>query len=714
MHRPTLPLVSLLALVAGTASAQDMSFNRIASFPVAANGEAEETSAEIIDATGDGMTLVYSNSPAGVIGMIDIADPANPQPAGELDLGGEPTAVAVIDTAAFVGVNTSESYTAPSGRLAVIDLQTRVEAYSCDLGGQPDSVAAAPDGSFVAVAIENERDEDLDDGRVGQLPAGWLSIVPVDGGTPDCAGIVQVDLTGLADIAPEDPEPEFVDINAEGEIVLTLQENNWIVVVSPEGDILSSFSAGAVDLEGVDATEDDALSFTEGLAGVVREPDAVGWIDADHFATANEGDMDGGSRGWTIFAQDGTVVWDSGNTFEHALVEIGHYPEGRSENKGVEPESIEVATFGGVPMVFVGSERGSAVGVYDVTDPADPVLTQILPSGIGPEGYVAIPERNLLISANETDLGADGGARAHVLLFDYGQGAPSYPMLTSAGADELIGWGALSGLAAGEDGMLYAVNDSFYAGSPTLFAIDPSAEPARIVSATPVTLDGAAPEGIDMEGITSDGAGGFWIANEGHAENGRPQVIWHVGADGAIIETVDLPADLVAGATTNGLEGITLAEDGTLWMAVQRAWADDEDGTVKLLNYAPETGEWTAVAYPLEATETGWIGLSEIVAHDGALYLIERDNQIGAAARVKLITRVSLDGVTPAPLGGELPVVEKEIVRDLLPDLTATGGYAVDKVEGMAFSADGTAYVVTDNDGVDDSSGETLFFRLSL
>ena len=52
-------------------------------------------------------------------------------------------------------------------------------------------------------------------------------------------------------------------------------------------------------------------------------------------------------------------------------------------------------------------------------------------------------------------------------------------------------------------------------------------------------------------------------------------------------------------------------------------------------------------------------------------------------------------------------------MRDLIPDLkAATNGYVVDKVEGFAIDADGNAFVVTDNDGVDDSSGETLFLRL--
>jgi len=36
----------------------------------------------------------------------------------------------------------------------------------------------------------------------------------------------------------------------------------------------------------------------------------------------------------------------------------------------------------------------------------------------------------------------------------------------------------------------------------------------------------------------------------------------------------------------------------------------------------------------------------------------------------------------------------------------------LDKVEGLAITNDGTAYVSTDNDGVDEHSGETMFFTI--
>ena len=710
--------VSVLALAAAHPALAD-AFNRIASFPVASNmaeGEAtgRETSAEIISVTADGLTLVYTDSPLGVLGRIDITDAANPAPLGNIALDGEPTSVAVIGTTAFTGINTSASYTEPSGHLAAIDVGSGEVLGDCDLGGQPDSVAAAPDGTFIAVAIENERDEEAGDGRTGQMPAGYLAIVPLADGALACDGMLQVELTGLADVSPEDPEPEYVSINGAGEIVVTLQENNHIVVVSPAGEILSHFSAGAVDLEGIDVIEDDALDFSGALSGVPREPDAVAWIDETHFATANEGDMDGGSRGWTIFSQDGTVVYESGASFEHALIEIGHYPEGRSENKGVEPESVTFATFAGTPMLVVGSERGSAVGVYDLTDPAAPVLTQLLPSGIGPEGYVTIPERGLLVSANETDLGEDGAARAHVMLFELQDGDAVYPHITSAGADELIGWGALSGMVAGPDGLIYAVTDSFYAAQPAILTIDPSQTPARIIAKTIVTRDGAPAEGLDLEGIALDGQGGFWLANEGREDGTRVNAIWRVGADGAITEEVVLPEEITAGLTNSGLEGVTVDAEGNLWVAQQRPWANDPANSTKLIRYAPATGEWTAVSYPLTEPASGWVGLSEITYHDGFLYLIERDNQLGTSAVTKLVTRVATEGLTPAPVGGDLPMVERDVVRDLMDDLRSTGGYVLDKVEGLAILDDGTVWVSTDNDGVDDHSGETLFWSFSL
>ncbi len=715
------------ALLAGTAmnGLAEPVFNRIASFPVAANlpegSDAKtKTSAEIVTASDDGMTLVYSDSPLGAIGFIDIADASAPKPLGAVKMEGEPTSVAARAGKVLVAVNTSESRAKPAGKLVTVDLASRKPEASCDLGGQPDSVAIARDGSFAAIAIENERDEDVNDGDLPQMPAGDLVIVGLKDGAADCASIRHVALTGLAEVAGDDPEPEFVAINDAGEIALTLQENNHVVLIDGKtAKVIGHFSAGSVALEGVDAKTDGRLDFGGTLESTPREPDAIKWIGNDRLITANEGDWKGGTRGFTIFDRSGKVLFDAGGSFETAAALAGHYPEKRAGKKGTEPEGLEVARFDNKTYGFLLAERASLVGVYDLSG-NEPKLLQLLPSGISPEGAVAIPGRNLLVTANELDLGEDDGARSHVMIYERGEGKPAYPTLVSTLKDgHPIGWGALSGLAAVPEkpGQLYAVNDSAYPMAPAIYTIDATRSPAEIVDALPVKRNGQPAQKLDIEGVTVDSEGWFWLASEGNSEKLVPHALYHVNAKGEIKEEVALPPELMAQETRFGLEGIAATgtgDDTVLWMAVQREWKDDPKGSVKLLSYKPSTREWGGLRYPLEKAEEGWVGLSELAIHGDHAYVIERDNQIGDRARLKKLYRIALSEMKPAPLSGELPLVKKEEVADFLPELKAGHGYVLDKIEGFAFDAAGKPFAVTDNDGVDDSSGETLFFPVKL
>jgi hypothetical protein len=611
--------------------------------------------------------------------------------------------------------------TRPSGKLVGVDIAGRSVDVNCDLGGQPDSVVISPDKTFAAIAIENQRDEELNGGALPQLPAGELLILALNNGTPSCDSIKRVDLTGLATVAPEDPEPEFVNINADGEIALTMQENNHVVIIDGKtGAVKSHFTAGTVDLDGVDAKTDGALNFTGKLTAVPREPDAVKWLGADRLVIANEGDYKGGSRGFTIFDRSGKVVYDAGMSLEHAAARIGHFPEKRAKNKGIEPEGMEAAVFGGQQYFFVLAERASLVAVYKDTG-AEPELVQLLPSGISPEGAVAIPGRNLLATANEADLGEDGGARSHVMLYELAEGEKAYPTLVSNDIDgKVVGWGALSGLVgdAEKDSTLYAVSDSVYGMQPSIFTIDATTRPAQITNVLRVKRSGQPAQKLDIEGIALDGKGGFWLASEGDSAKLVGHGLYNVDAKGEIKAEIGLPAELLAGETRFGFEGVTTigtGDDMTLWMAMQREWKGDDKGTVKLVSYKPKSKEWGAVSYPLDKTEKGWVGLSEITAHGDYVYIVERDNQIGDAAKLKKLYRVAVSELKPAKLGGPLPMVKKEEAHDFLPDLkAATNGYIVDKLEGFAFDKSGKAFAVTDNDGVDDSSGETLFFAVDL
>lgn len=718
MLSKTLGLTSVLAIAAAAPALAEPVFNRVASFATPGNmaeGEdpARETSAEIISASEDGMVLVYTDSPLGVVGLVDVTDPKAPKPMGNIDVGGEPTTAVFVGGMILAGVNTSESFTAPSGKVVTVDPATKAVVAECDIGGQPDSVAKAKDGSFLAIAVENERDEEVNDGAIPQMPAGYVVKLPIKDGAVDCGGLQKIELLGLAAVAGDDPEPEYVDVNEAGEIVVTLQENNHIAVIGADGAITSHFSAGAVDLEGIDTKKDGRLDFTGKMEGVLREPDAVKWIDADHFVTANEGDYKGGSRGFTVWKKDGTVVYDSGASLEREVAALGHYPDFRNK-KGAEFESVEVATFDGVRHLFVASERGSLVAVYDLTDPANPVLKQMLPSGISPEGLIAIPSRNLLATANEVDLRADGLAPAHVMVYERAEGTAAYPTITSAGSDPLIGWVALSALTAdpATAGKLYAANDSVLSGAPTIYTVDATQTPAKITSALTVTRGGNPAQLMDIEGLALDGEGGFWIATEGRSDRMIPHGLVQVNDKGEIVKEVGLPPELAANEVRFGFEGVTKVGD-MLWMAVQREWGDDPKGMVKLVSYDLKEKAWGAVHYPLEAPAEGaWMGLSEITAQGDWVYIVERDNQIADKAVVKRLYRVKAADMTPAKLGETLPVVAKELVHDFLPDLKAKNGYVVDKIEGFTIDAAGTGWAVTDNDGVDDSSGETYFWSI--
>ena len=710
-------VATCLAGVALTASAN--SFQRVASFPVAQNlGNkpiATETSAEIITASEDGNTLIYSDSPLGGVGFVNIKDPRNPQAAGFLSLDGEPTSVASIANWVVAGVNTSESYVKPSGYLAVIDLNSQKVVQRCDLGGQPDSVAISKDGKYIAVAIENERDEDLNDGEIPQQPAGYLSVIDFNVDTGICQSVHKINLNGLAEIAPNDPEPEFVAFNDLNEIVLTLQENNHLIIIDANSKkVVNDFSAGTVNLSNIDTKRDGALIFNESLENVRREPDAVKWLDNERFVIANEGDYKGGARGFTIFNKQGDVLFESAESFEHEVVKTGHYPEKRSNKKGAEPEGLEVAKFGNETYIFVMSERGSIVGVYRDTGAA-PELVQMMPSGIAPESAIAIPQRNIIATANEADLVEDGGARSHVMLYQWQEQNANYPSIVSQNnaSGQPIGWGALSGLAADlkAPGKLYGVNDSFYSAQPAIFTIDANQTPARITHKLTVTRQGIPAEKLDLEGIAVDPKGGFWLASEGHPDKEVPHGIYHVTEYGEIDQTIPFPAELLKHQLRFGAEGITLVDDA-LWVAIQRPWKDDAKDRTKLLRYDLSKQSWQAVYYPLEPAQKGWMGLSEITAHDGILYILERDNQLAQAAKVKRLYKVDLSSLKPAAIGSQLPLAKKALVHDFLPELKAGNGIVVDKIEGFTIDSLGQGYAVTDNDGVDDSTGETYFIKL--
>jgi hypothetical protein len=726
--RPALVLLSLTACTALPVAAQSAPmFQRIATFPAISNhdpakAENQKSVAEIVAVSEDGRLLAYTDSAQKGLGMVDISQPDRPKAGGFVKLAGEPTSVVITHGFALVAVDRTEDFAQPAGELAVVDLRRRTVVTTCNLQGQPDSLALDARTRHLVVVLENQRDEKFQKGALPQLPGGSLNIIPLQRGMPDCTRMHPVGLAGLAEVAGIDPEPEFVKINGQGLAVVSLQENNHLALVDVERrKVVRHFSAGRVTVSGVDSKRDGIIQPVDVLKDIAREPDAVAWLDDNRFVTANEGDYKGGSRGFTIFHLDGTVEYDSGALLDHLAIRLGHYPERRSGAKGNEPEGVEAAVFGQDRLIFVASERASLIFVFrDRGARQAPEFVQALPTGTGPEGILAIPKRNLLVVASETD----GNARAGLSLYRRDAATPTYPTLLSANrADGTpIPWGALSGTTADRrhTGVLWAVTDSAYATSRIL-QIDTKVSPAVIRSEITLTRDGQPLADVDAEGIAQRADGGFWIASEGNPDKKGGALDDHllrVNADGVLQETVKLPTAIRTHAVRFGLEGVTTTGQGadeTVWLAVQREWKDDPKGMVKILSYRPSSGEWGLFHYPLTAPRAAgaWVGLSEITAvGPETFWVIERDNLFGDDA-FKTIYSFSTAGMTPARPGqANIPVLRKEQVADLVPALQQAHGTVLDKIESLAVDAMGQVFVITDNDGVDGSNGETQFLRL--
>ncbi|MDT0634799.1 choice-of-anchor I family protein [Spectribacter hydrogenoxidans] len=184
---------------------------------------------------------------------------------------------------------------------------------------------------------------------------------------------------------------------------------SWPLMGMYMPDAIASFEVGGQTYY-VTANEGDAREY-DALVEEVKVED-VG-IDPDIFADAafleddvNVGDIntsiaqigdvdtdgDGllddirvfGARSFSIWAADGTRVFDSGSDF--AVETANRYGldfnndnaesdgDGRSDNKGSEPEAVTVAEFNGRQYAFIGLERIGGIMVYDVTNPASPTF----------------------------------------------------------------------------------------------------------------------------------------------------------------------------------------------------------------------------------------------------------------------------------------------------------------------------------------------------
>jgi 2',3'-cyclic-nucleotide 2'-phosphodiesterase (5'-nucleotidase family) len=134
--------------------------------------------------------------------------------------------------------------------------------------------------------------------------------------------------------------------------------------------------------------------------------------------TDGDGDIDQilsyGARSFSILDAAGNIVFDSGDMIEMIVASqhASNFDDGRSDNKGPEPEGITVATIGARTYAFVALERSGMVLAFDVTNPAAVTHTTAFKrtGDQNPEGLLVVSAADsptgkpLLLSSNETSL----------------------------------------------------------------------------------------------------------------------------------------------------------------------------------------------------------------------------------------------------------------------------------------------------------------------
>lgn len=128
-----------------------------------------------------------------------------------------------------------------------------------------------------------------------------------------------------------------------------------------------------------------------------------------------------GGRNFSIFTADGDLVFDSGADFEKITAEVhpqffnsNHSEsnfEGRSDDKGPEPEGLALGQIGDRTYAFIGFERVGGVIVYDVTNPAQSRYVTYINNrdfGISMEDYEKDPAAIAANLPKAGDLGPEG------------------------------------------------------------------------------------------------------------------------------------------------------------------------------------------------------------------------------------------------------------------------------------------------------------------
>ncbi len=402
------------AVVNTTTSAQDT--GRVSIYTAATGAHIKSVNVgflpDMVTFTPDGSKVLTANEgepnsygqgtsfdPEGSVSIIDISTGA---------------ANATVQQASFTAYNGQETALRSQG------IRIYGPGANASMDFEPEYIAFSNNGSVGYVSLqENNAIAVLD-----IATATFTNILPLGLKNHNAVG------NGL-DASDQDVAPNRINIQ------------NWPVSGMYQPDAIASFTIGGQTYL-ISANEGDSRAYTGyseeirvGAAGYVLDPTIfpnaatlklnanLGRLQLTNATgdTDGDGDFDRidalGARSFSIWNTSGTLVFDSGNQLESitALKSPNLFNsdgtsasfDGRSDNKGPEPEGVAIGVIEGKTYAFIGIERSGDVMIFDVSNPASPIFIQYIntPEDLAVEGLIFIRDtdspsgRPMLITAAE-------------------------------------------------------------------------------------------------------------------------------------------------------------------------------------------------------------------------------------------------------------------------------------------------------------------------
>lgn len=395
----------LVAVAVEGATAQDLGFVEFYNANGSPSGSPVQVGAlpDMVTFTPDGTKVLVANegeadtatglvNPEGSVTIIDVA-------------------TRIATPVSFAGFNANKAALQAAGvRL------TDVNGITLAQDVEPEYVAISPDGATAYVVLQE---------------ANSIAIVDIASGTVS-------EIRPLGEKDHSLPQNQFDPSNADGvdgnfttanilglympDAITTFEVDGVVYYATAnEGDGRDDFAGFEDETRGADLAADfdldveDATPETSLFSLSDLNDDAIlgrlKFVTSDYDLARGDTDGDGdvdqlysfGARSVTIWRADtGAQVFDSGDEFEQVMLSAGLFEDGRSDDKGPEPEAVTFGVVNGRPLLFVGLERTSAILAYDVTDPANATLLGLL--DLVADGSES-PEGVAFIDASESSTG---------------------------------------------------------------------------------------------------------------------------------------------------------------------------------------------------------------------------------------------------------------------------------------------------------------------